>query len=150
MFVKITNGEAQANYTIGDLKKDNPNVSFPVNISDKTLAKFNVYRVKEISAPNYNSRTHRLVTQAPELIDGVWTVRRIAVAKDQSQIDNENASMASQVRLKRDSKLANSDWTQVADAPVDKTAWANYRQALRDVPGQAGFPWEVTWPQEPV
>ena len=149
MFVKITNGQAQANYTTADLKKDNPNVSFPVNISDKTLAKFNVYGVKEISAPNYNSRTHRLVTQAPELIDGVWTVRRVAVAKDQLQIDNENASMASQVRSKRDSKLANSDWTQVLDAPVDRTAWAAYRQALRDVPAQEGFPWNVTWPEQP-
>jgi hypothetical protein len=149
MFVKVTNGQAQANYTIGDLRKDNPNVSFPRNITDETLARFNVYRVNEIAAPDYNPRTHRLVTQAPTLIDGVWTLTRLPVAKDQAQIDIENSEKAANVRSKRDAKLAETDWTQVADAPVDQTAWANYRQALRDVPEKTGFPWEVTWPEKP-
>lgn len=149
MFVKVTNGQAQANYTIGDLRKDNPNVSFPRNITDETLARFNVYRVNEIAAPDYNPRTHRLVTQAPTLIDGVWTVTRLPVAKEQAQIDLENAEKAASVRAERDGKLTETDWTQVADAPVDQTAWATYRQALRDLPEQAGFPWEVTWPEKP-
>lgn len=39
--------------------------------------------------------------------------------------------------------------TQVADAPVDKAAWATYRQALRDITAQQGFPWNVTWPEQP-
>jgi hypothetical protein len=52
-------------------------------------------------------------------------------------------------RTERDAKLTESDWTQVADAPVDQAAWATYRQALRDIPEQAGFPNEVTWPTEP-
>jgi hypothetical protein len=39
-----------------------------------------------------------------------------------------------QVRLWRDDELASTDWTQVADAPVDASAWAAYRQALRDLP----------------
>ena len=56
---------------------------------------------------------------------------------------------AAEVREERDDKLAASDWTQVADAPVDQTAWATYRQALRDVPAQAGFPNTITWPTEP-
>ena len=149
MFVKITNGQPQANYTIGDLRRDNPNVSFPRNISDEVLAVYNVFRVTEVPAPDYNSRTHRLVTQAPTLVDGVWTLTRVAVAKDQSQIDNETAQQAVSVRADRDGKLAESDWTQVADAPVDKAAWATYRQALRDITAQAGFPYEVTWPTKP-
>ena len=45
--------------------------------------------------------------------------------------------------------LEMSDWTQVADAPVDKAAWAVYRQALRDVPQQEGFPENVIWPERP-
>ena len=57
--------------------------------------------------------------------------------------------LAAQVRGERDRLLANSDWTQVPDAPVDSTAWADYRQALRDVPQQAGFPNDVTWPEQP-
>jgi len=39
-----------------------------------------------------------------------------------------------QVRIWRNSELARTDWTQVADAPVDASAWATYRQALRDLP----------------
>jgi len=54
-----------------------------------------------------------------------------------------------EVRVKRDRLLAASDWTQVADAPVDHAAWAVYRQALRDVPQQAGFPANVVWPVKP-
>ena len=57
---------------------------------------------------------------------------------------------ASEIRAERDSKLAKTDWTQVIDAPVDQEAWATYRQALRDLPSQEGFPNEVTWPTEPV
>lgn len=38
------------------------------------------------------------------------------------------------LRIQRDKLLVESDWTQVADAPVDKQAWANYRQQLRDFP----------------
>jgi len=56
---------------------------------------------------------------------------------------------AEKVRTQRDALLKESDWTQVADAPVDQSAWANYRQALRDVPQQEGFPQEVVWPQIP-
>jgi hypothetical protein len=55
----------------------------------------------------------------------------------------------SQVRMQRNSLLTSSDWTQVVDSTVDKTAWATYRQALRDITKQAGFPWTVEWPDAP-
>ena len=57
-----------------------------------------------------------------------------------------------EIRAERDKKLAACDWTQLADSPLtdeQKTAWGTYRQALRDVPAQDGFPWEITWPSEP-
>jgi len=53
------------------------------------------------------------------------------------------------IRDERDQLLASSDWTQVADAPVDQSAWAEYRQALRDVPSQKGFPNSIVWPDKP-
>lgn len=52
-------------------------------------------------------------------------------------------------RAERDRLLSMSDWTQAADAPVDGQAWRVYRQALRDVPQQAGFPYQIVWPQKP-
>lgn len=57
--------------------------------------------------------------------------------------------LAAQVRIRRDRLLLASDWTQVADAPVDQAAWATYRQALRDIPQQDGFPTNITWPTKP-
>lgn len=51
---------------------------------------------------------------------------------------------------RRDKLLAASDWTQLADATVDREMWAAYRQALRDIPQQAGFPADVEWPVEPA
>jgi len=59
------------------------------------------------------------------------------------------APTESSVRSKRDSLLQKSDWTQLPDAPTDKSAWATYRQALRDVPQQSGFPDNVIWPEKP-
>jgi hypothetical protein len=53
-----------------------------------------------------------------------------------------------EVRGKRDNLLAATDWT--ANSDVTMTAeMTTYRQALRDVPAQSGFPDTITWPQEP-
>jgi hypothetical protein len=61
----------------------------------------------------------------------------------------KDAEQAKSVRADRTKRLADSDWTQLADAPVDQAAWAAYRQALRDVTAQAGFPWAIDWPVQP-
>jgi hypothetical protein len=61
----------------------------------------------------------------------------------------KDAEQAKAVRQTRTEKLKDSDWTQVADAPVDKAAWAAHRQALRDITSQAGFPWTIDWPEQP-
>lgn len=61
----------------------------------------------------------------------------------------ETFPTADQVRAQRNALLAACDWTQLADAPVDDLAWAVYRQALRDIPDQAGFPASVEWPVAP-
>ena len=58
--------------------------------------------------------------------------------------------LAAAARSKRDGLLAQTDWTQAADVPqATKDLWAPYRQALRDVPQQSGFPTEIVWPVKP-
>lgn len=54
-----------------------------------------------------------------------------------------------QIRLYRNTLLTLSDWTQLTDAPVDKSAWAEYRQALRDLPKQGGSADKVVFPEKP-
>ena len=56
---------------------------------------------------------------------------------------------AAEVRSERNAKLVSTDWTQIADATVDKAAWATYRQALRNIPTQSGFPNTIIWPDAP-
>jgi len=66
-----------------------------------------------------------------------WTVTELPV---------ENAS--ANVRAQRNQRLAETDWTQLSDS-TNAAAWTDYRQALRDVPSQTGFPYEITWPTPP-
>ena len=64
-----------------------------------------------------------------------------------------DAQLAAQYRVRRDALLAASDWTQLPDAPLSEEArlvWATYRQALRDVPQQDGFPRTVSMPTPPT
>ena len=64
----------------------------------------------------------------------------------------KDAEQAKSVRTTRDTKLAECDWRVIKAAETATTldaAWATYRQALRDVPTQSGFPWTITWPDAP-
>jgi hypothetical protein len=81
-----------------------------------------------------------------QVVDGVTTT---AAEQEVAYKASKDAEQAKSVRASRDAKLAECDWTQVADAPVDKEAWATYRQALRDITAQSGFPWTVTYPDKP-
>jgi len=54
-----------------------------------------------------------------------------------------------QIRAERNRLLAASDWTQLPDAPVDQASWVTYRQELRDITAQQGFPENVIWPTPP-
>jgi hypothetical protein len=58
-------------------------------------------------------------------------------------------ALTTEARIQRNTLLAASDWTQVADAPVDQAAWATYRQALRDITTKEGFPNDIVWPTKP-
>lgn len=54
-----------------------------------------------------------------------------------------------QVRGQRNGFLSSSDWTQLSDSPVNSSAWATYRQELRDIPQTFSTPESVIWPSKP-
>jgi len=91
-----------------------------------------------------NGKWYTKYVLGPIFTDGETT----ATEQEAAYKAAKDAEQAKSVRTARDEKLKDSDWTQIADAPVDKAAWATYRQALRDVPTQSGFPWEITWPTQ--
>jgi len=101
--------------------------------------------------------------QGVEQIDGKWYTKYVlgpvftdttdesgnvtsAIEHEAAYKAMKDAEQATNVRNQRTQLLSDSDWTQIADSTADKTAWATYRQALRDVPLQAGFPWTIDWP----
>ena len=152
MFVKITNGQVdQFPYTIGNLRSDNPHTSFPKNIPEATLNAWGVYRVVDQSIPSYDQKTHKIVIGAVSLMGDTWTRARTIESKTQAEIDGDVLQASGMVREKRNRMLSESDWTQVSDAPVDQSAWAAYRQALRDITAHAGFPYldDSDWPVAP-
>jgi hypothetical protein len=63
----------------------------------------------------------------------------------QEELDQRVVTQWQVIRTQRNQMLKDSDWTQVADSPVDKAAWATYRQALRDITTQAD-PFNIVWP----
>lgn len=84
-----------------------------------------------------------------EQIDGKWYTKYIVENVSEGVKAAIDTTQAQAMRSNRNAALAASDWTQLADAPVDKAAWATYRQGLRDVTKQTGFPWTIDWPVAP-
>jgi hypothetical protein len=93
--------------------------------------------------PAYNPERQRLA--GPQYVVQGQQVNRVFTVE---QIPDEEK--AGQVRAERNTKLAATDWTQGKDIPDNVSSkWAAYRQALREITAQAGFPWGVQWPTQP-
>ena len=71
----------------------------------------------------------------------------ISTLGNDDEVSNE--IYLARLRYWRDAELARTDWTQVSDAPVDQAAWANYRQALRDLPASNADPRKIDLPVAP-
>lgn len=69
-------------------------------------------------------------------------------AKEAAWSASSNDRKAAEIRTERNAKIAACDWRMLTDSPASEV-WKNYRQALRDVPQQTGFPVNFVWPVEP-
>jgi len=148
MYAKLNNGQVEKYpYTIGQLRKDHHNVSFPKAMTDDVLAQFNMVKVAPTERPAEDHTKNFTVTAAQ--VGGAWVEKWVSTNATQDEITQRTTDKAAQVRAERDALLAATDYTQLADAPVDATAWATYREALRNLPTRSGFPWTMTWPTKP-
>lgn len=151
-------------YSIGRLRKDNPNTSFPRNMTQSQFAEHNVYKVTEIAKPEFDTATQHLQRQEPVGSNNNWSVGwdiietfsdytdeegvvHTKTEQDEASVLALESELAAKVRSERDVKLAPSDWMGLSDNTMTPE-WAAYRQALRDVPAQEGFPHTVVWPDE--
>lgn len=159
MFAKVENGVV-TEWPLGEyiIKATHSRTSFPSPISDEALTQFGFARFVQVSPAAFDAEFQEAKEITPVLNNGVatqaWEIVEKYTADEKAayiakrDADRQTAQTVS-VRAQRNGKLKDSDWTQVADAPVDKAAWATYRQTLRDITAQPGFPWTVTWPTQP-
>ena len=96
------------------------------------------------------SRYQTAYRDGVQQIEGQWFTKWSVADMDDEAKAAADTRQAESVRQTRNQKLAESDWTQGKDIPdAVSEPWAVYRQALRDVPSQVGFPWDVQWPAQP-
>lgn len=149
MHARIQDGQV-VEYPIINLYQRLPEVSLPFDLTDDDALPQGFVYVRSIPAPEFDPMTHRLQATAPVQVDGLWQAGYIAVPLNAQELEEAAAARVAELRVTRNQLLAESDWTQVLDAPVDRQAWAAYRQALRAISTQQGFPFNVEWPVAPV
>jgi hypothetical protein len=130
----------------GDIRLAFPNTSFP-----RQFAPPDGYAaVASVPRPNID-HTQNVVEGAPAETSGSWVQTWVVTSASAQQVADRTDAKAKSVRSERNTLLRDCDWTQLADSPVaNKAAWVQYRQALRDISSQAGFPWSVVWPVTPA
>jgi Phage tail assembly chaperone protein len=126
-----------------------PTTSFPPQLSVELLDSFDADVVFE--GPQPTTTRYQFVARQGviQMSDGNWYRNYVAIDMPDETKAALDAQQATSVRAERNKRLSACDWTQLADAPVDNLAWAIYRQALRDIPEQPGFPLNITWPEMP-
>lgn len=140
-YIKLTNGTPEI-YSIGQLRRDNPNVSFPEIPTNSLLADWDVYPLVVLDRPEFDFNTQNCIKgDITKVDDLIWTQGWVVENKPQEEAELNIRSM-------RDNLLSQTDWMALSDNTLTQP-WADYRQALRDVTSQAGFPYSVVWPTPP-
>jgi hypothetical protein len=150
MYVKTHNVAVQQYpYSEEELRKDYSQTSFPDTISAALLASYEVFPVKLVAAPAVD-HTKNVVEGIPCEQGQGWVQTWVVTNATQEEIQERTLQKKADVRAQRDLLLTKSDCTQMLDFKGPSEAWRPYRQALRDLTSQSGFPWSVSWPVPPV
>jgi hypothetical protein len=139
-------------YSIGNLRRDNPNTSFPKRPTEELLKSWGMEVVAKVDRPNVDP-TKNVTEKPPVLINGAWTQVWVISEASDAELSQRNDEAAARVREQRSRLLAESDWVVVfhtekgTNIPLE---WEMYRQQLRDITTQDGFPHSVVWPSPPA
>ena len=139
-------------FSIGDLRRDNPNTSFPRNPSAELLAEWNVFPVVQQDPPSFDASTQNLNEVNPTLTSDQWLQTWSVTAASSDEIAQRTTDAEAQVRAQRNNLIAETDWVVVMAKETGTNipaAMKTYRQALRDLPSADGFPHTMTWPTKP-
>lgn len=138
-----------------------PNTSFPQVLSKEILEDFDAVAIMEGPQAVPTTPYEYSYRNGIQEINGKWFTKYdigpVFTDNDNQTAEEQELAYKAQVderyavgvRQTRNELLKESDWTQVADAPVNKEAWATYRQALRDITAQPNFPYDIEYPVKP-
>lgn len=107
----------------------------------------NVYYGQVNIATQYHDVQQNIPVNIPAMPQGFWLFNY-----DTKQWVQDASQATLNVLYKREELLYKSDWTQIPNGPLtlaQQEAWATYRQELRDIPAQSGYPFNVIWPTPP-
>lgn len=153
-FIAVKNGIPEGDpFSISQLQALYPGTSFPLPIAPDDLKGLECGLYETTPAPSVGDKYEKIVPGALELgADSVWRQSWDVIKLTTEEKAVVEWQQASRIRSEVQAKLQASDWTQLPDAPLGtekKTEWVGYRQELRDLTAQEGFPWEVVWPEAP-
>jgi hypothetical protein len=130
---------------------DEDNFCRVAKLTPEQIEQFGVHQLKLVTPPYYDPATQTREHGDAVLIDGVWTQNYVVSELDPELAAAKAEAQWSVVRTERNKLIANTDWTQLPDAPLINTQtaeWALYRQALRDITAQSD-PFNIEWPPSP-
>ena len=144
IYASIKNGKI-TEYPIfpGDLRLRFPHVSFPVGDFDPPQG---YVSVEEVPQPEVTA-TQKIREGAPVKVSGKWRQNWVVTDLEGEELQQRIVAQWDMVRGERNHRLSQSDWTQIADAPLtaeQRAAWAAKRQWLRDITSQSD-PFNVEW-----
>jgi hypothetical protein len=145
------NNEIFYPYSAELLRKDNPTTSFPAEMSNEFLEKWNVFLVEMDSKPSVD-HTKNVIEITPLLVDGVWLSQWEIVDATEYEIEQRIINRSNEIRVIRNRLLSETDWivTQCLETNTSiPDEWLHYRKILRNIPQQAEFPWNVVIPAAP-
>ena len=152
MHVKITNGSVDTYpYNVGQLRRDNPNTSFPKQIPDDMLESYGILPVTYTDMPDIDDRTQTVEQEAaPSLASGAWTIGWTTSSKTAEETQDWDDNIALSNRGKRDGLIAATDYFALSDVTMT-AAMTTYRQALRDITTHSDWPnlADDDWPTKP-
>jgi hypothetical protein len=102
MHILAPNGTAETYpYSIGQLRKDNPQVSFPKNPTDELLASYDVFPVTATERPTYDPITQNLTEGTPAIVGGVWTQVWTVTEATPEEVSQRKADQLASIKQER-------------------------------------------------
>lgn len=130
-------------------KWEDGSYTYARRLTQTQKTQFGVSLLHPTTPPDCNPAYQYCCEIDPVFIDGKWCQQWEIKELTQQEANDKKAAKEKEIRDLRNKLLDECDWTQLADAKVNSQLWSNYRQSLRDITLQSGFPFFIVWPEKP-